>query len=143
MGPSNSEQRARAALQEHGLRATEQRIVVLEALMSRSSDVTPQSLFDELRSNHPTIGIATVYRTLAALAEAGVVDALQHGHGTCYRFCAPGHHHHLVCSDCHRVIELHDCAVGAWADSVAKQHGFSDVRHVVELTGTCAECRAA
>ncbi len=134
---------ARAALQRHGMRATEQRVVVLDALMRRHDDVTAQALHEELRADHPGLGLATVYRALGALAEAGVIDALQHGHGTCWRYCSPGHHHHLTCDRCHAVVELHHCGVGEWADRVAAEHGYSDVAHVVELRGTCAACRAA
>ena len=50
------------------------------------------------------VGLATVYRTLGWLAENGVVDTLSHNRGeACYRLCGDGHHHHLVCSGCHRV----------------------------------------
>lgn len=111
--------------------------------MHRSGDVTAQTLHAELGSSDPAIGLATVYRTLGALADAGVIDAMQHGHGTCWRHCAPGHHHHLTCVSCHRVVELHECAVQEWADDVAVAHGFTGVRHVVELSGTCADCRDA
>ncbi len=143
MNSRSSDETVRVALRRHGLRATDQRVLVLDALMSRSSDVTAQALYEELRATHPTLGLATVYRALGALADAGVIDSLQHGHGTCYRFCAPGHHHHLTCVDCHRVVEIHDCDVDGWADRIARTHGFSGVRHVVELSGTCADCRAA
>ena len=134
---------ARAELQRHGLRSTTQRVLVLAELMARAGDVTAQSLHEELRAEHPTLGLATVYRTLGSLEQAGVLDALQHGHGTCYRWCAPGHHHHLTCSRCHRVVEVHDCDVAPWADRVARAHGFTEVRHQVELVGTCAACAAA
>lgn len=111
--------------------------------MRVSQDSTAQALFDTLRQEHPTLGQATVYRTLGALVEAGVIDALQHGNGTCYRWCAPGHHHHLTCVRCHRVEEVHDCSVGAWATRVGSGHGFTQVRHAVELSGVCVECAGA
>jgi len=135
--------RARAVLHEHGMRATQQRVAVLAALMGQPGDATAQALHAQLRASQPSIGLATVYRTLATLAAEGVVDALQHGHGTCFRWCAPGHHHHLTCTGCHRVVEVRDCGVGPWAHQVAEELGFSGVRHVVELSGTCADCRAA
>jgi Fur family ferric uptake transcriptional regulator len=134
---------AREALQARGLRATHQRVRVLETLMGLEGDITAQALHERLGREQPAIGLATVYRTLTALEQAGVIDALQHGHGTCWRFCAPGHHHHLTCVSCHRVVELHDCEVGDWADRIATEHGFSGVQHLVELSGTCAACRAA
>lgn len=138
---SSHESEARAELRRHGLRATDQRVRVLAALMGRSGDVTAQALHEQLRVDDPSIGLATVYRALGVLAATGVVDALQHGHGTCWRHCSPGHHHHLTCTTCHRVVELHDCAVQGWVDQVSAAHDYSGVRHVVELSGTCAGCR--
>lgn len=135
--------RATDALRTAGLRATSQRIEVLAALSGVHDDATAQSLHERLHAAGHELGLATVYRTLATLVEVGLVDAMQHGHGTCYRVCAPGHHHHLTCVACHTVIEVHDCEVGSWAGRVAANHGFSDVRHIVELRGTCADCRAA
>lgn len=131
---------AAAELRRHGLRATPQRLAVLGALMDRAGDATAQGLHDELQRSHPGIGLATVYRTLGALADAGVIDAMQHGHGTCYRRCAPGHHHHLTCTRCHRVVELHDCEVGDWAERMAAASGFQQVEHRVELSGICGPC---
>ncbi|MCW2927337.1 MAG: transcriptional repressor [Thermoleophilia bacterium] len=122
---------------------TQQRVVVLAALMATRSDMTAQALHANLRADHPTLGLATVYRALTALADSGAIDALQHGGSTCYRSCAPGHHHHLTCEQCHLVVELHDCGVGEWASTVAAASGFSDVRHSVELVGTCDACSRA
>lgn len=132
---------ARTVLRDHGLRATPQRAIVLASVMGGSEDTTAQALHARLAPYEPSLGLATVYRTLGALAAAGILDALQHGHGTCYRRCAPGHHHHMTCTGCHKVVELHECEVEPWARRAARRHGFSDVRHVVELSGTCADCR--
>jgi Fur family transcriptional regulator, ferric uptake regulator len=144
-GTTDAHERAKATaeLRAAGLRATSQRIDVVVALARLDGDVTAQSLHEELRRGGSGLGLATVYRALAALADAGIIDAMQHGHGTCWRKCAPGHHHHLTCERCHAVVEVRDCEVGEWAGRVAASHGFSDVRHVVELRGTCERCRAA
>lgn len=125
------------------MRATPQRIAVLAALMATRGDLTAQALHERLHASGIMLGLATTYRTLGALVEAQLIDSMQHGHGTCFRWCSAGHHHHLTCDRCHRVVELHDCEVGEWAGRMAAAHGFSDVAHVVELRGTCADCRAA
>lgn len=145
-GPATPAQRDASAdiIAAHGLRVTEQRVVVLDAMRAEHNDVTAQSLHERLRPAHPRLGLATVYRTLNALADAGVLDQLHHGaEGSCFRYCAPGHHHHLTCTVCHRVVELRDCDLGSWAQGIADAHGFADVEHQVELRGTCAECRTA
>jgi Fur family ferric uptake transcriptional regulator len=87
------------------------------------------------------VGLATVYRNLARLAEEGQVDAIRRPSGeTAYRACGHGHHHHLICRECGKVVELHDCALGEWGRRIGEQHGFTAVEHQAELFGTCADC---
>ena len=64
-----------------------------------------------------------------------------HGPELCYRLCTESHHHHLVCSSCHRVVEVEQCGLGTWLDTVTKQHGFVATDHRVEITGLCRACR--
>jgi Fur family transcriptional regulator, ferric uptake regulator len=125
-----------------GLRVTRQRLQVLETLADERDDATAQQIHARLRGRGQRIGLATVYRTLALLGELGVVDSLAHSPGElCYRLCGDGHHHHLVCSSCHRVVELVDCEIDAWLDEVATDHGFVATGHQLEVTGVCASCR--
>ncbi len=126
-----------------GLRATPQRTAIVGELVREPNDVTAQELHDRLRARGGSApGLATVYRTLTRLAEAGVVDALTHHAGElCYRVCGDDHHHHFVCSRCHRVVEIGDCRIDAWLDDLAGRHGFDVTGHRVELEGVCAGCR--
>jgi Fur family transcriptional regulator, ferric uptake regulator len=124
-----------------GLRATPQRLRVLEELADEPNGATAQEIHDRLRAHGSRIGLATVYRTLAALSEHGVVDALAHRPGeACYRLCGTGHHHHLVCTTCNRVVELGDCDLEPWLDQLGASHGFRVTAHSVEVTGVCVSC---
>ncbi|HSC91201.1 MAG TPA: Fur family transcriptional regulator [Gaiellaceae bacterium] len=141
-GAGQAEARAAALLQERGVKATQQRVRVLAELVREPNDATAQELHERLRARGRRIGLATVYRSLAVLADEGVVDVLAHRPGeACYRLCGGGHHHHLVCSSCHRVVELSDCRLDPWLDAVAAEHGFRSVEHRLELSGRCADCR--
>jgi Fur family ferric uptake transcriptional regulator len=125
-----------------GLRPTRQRLLVLDALAAEPHDATAQELHGRLRESGRRIGLATVYRALADLRERKVVDELSHRAGeSCYRLCSPGHHHHLVCSSCHRVEELDDCDLDAWVSRASKAHGFEPAAHTLEVVGVCADCR--
>jgi len=136
MSPESAELLAR-----HGLRATRQRTAVLEALAAEHDDATAQQVHDALRRKGEGVGLATVYRTLSALSERGVIDELSHRpREACYRLCGEGHHHHLVCTECHRVVELGDCDLEPWLAGLADGHGFTVSDHTVEVTGICAEC---
>jgi Fur family ferric uptake transcriptional regulator len=129
-------------LVESGVRSTPQRAVVLAELIAERNDATAQELHARLRSRGKRIGLATVYRTLSVLVEHGIVDALSHHDGErCYRLCGPEHHHHLVCTDCHRVVELTDCGIGDWLERVAREQGFVATEHSLEVTGLCTACR--
>jgi Fur family transcriptional regulator, ferric uptake regulator len=133
-----------ARLIEAGVRPTRQRLLVLETLAAEPHDATAQEIHARLREADERIGLATVYRALAVLRRRGVVDELSHKSGeSCYRLCSPGHHHHLVCSRCHRVEELEDCEIDAWVARASRAHGFKPASHTVEVVGVCAECRAA
>ncbi|MBV8258252.1 MAG: transcriptional repressor [Actinobacteria bacterium] len=125
-----------------GVRPTPRRLEVLEELAREGNDVTAQELWGRLRERDSGTGLATVYRTLSLLAEKGVVDVLSHHGGEqCYRLCGDGHHHHLVCTRCHRVVEVGECDLGGWLDDVASRHGFVATDHRVEIAGLCADCR--
>jgi len=133
----------RALLASRGIRPTRQRLLVLGALAAEQNDATAQQMHDGLRARGETIGLATVYRTLALLSDQGVIDTLVHRPGeVCYRLCSEGHHHHLVCSQCHRVVELGECDLGSWLDDLGAAHDFSVTGYSVEVTGVCAGCTA-
>jgi Fur family transcriptional regulator, ferric uptake regulator len=128
-----------------GLRSTRQRLRILGELAREPHDVTAQELHRRLVAGGERVGLATVYRTLGALAARGAIDALAHHPGeVCYRLCSGmEHHHHLVCTDCHRVVELEGCNVEDWVDRAAGAEDFVATAHRLEVLGVCADCRAA
>jgi Fur family transcriptional regulator, ferric uptake regulator len=131
-----------ARLVQAGVRPTRQRLRVLEELAREPDDATAQTLFQRLREQGEGIGLATVYRTLGSLADHGVVDTLSHSPGeVCYRLCSEQHHHHLVCSSCHRVVELSGCGLESWLASVTQAADFTPTSHHIEVVGLCGDCR--
>lgn len=127
-----------------GLRPTRQRIAVVEALGSVEDFRSAQEIHDLLGKRGTAVGLATVYRTLQRLADAGEVDVLRTEDGeAAYRRCSATHHHHLVCRSCGRAVEVEGPAVERWTRSIAAEHGFSDVSHTLEIFGTCPDCAAA
>ncbi|WP_104105800.1 Fur family transcriptional regulator [Nocardioides sp. 616] len=125
-----------------GLRPTRQRTAVTEALASYRDFRSAQEIHDLLAVKGERVGLATVYRTLAALAEAGVVDILRNEDGEAiYRRCSTTHHHHLVCRSCGATVEVEGPAVERWTQSIAAEHGYADISHDLEIFGTCPGCR--
>lgn len=122
-------------------RATRQRAAVAAALASVEDFRSAQELHDLLKGRGENVGLTTVYRTLQTLAEQGEVDTLRTAEGeSVYRRCSDGHHHHLVCRNCGRAVEVEGPAVERWADRVAAEHGYTDVSHTVEIFGLCPAC---
>ena len=130
------------ALREAGLRATRQRLTVLDALRGREDTVTAQDLHMELRQAGEPIGLTTVYRTLAALAAAGFLDTFERDTEQAFRLCGDAHHHHLVCETCNGVEEIAAEEVEQWVHEVAATHGFAVTGHRADIFGVCAACRA-
>jgi Fur family ferric uptake transcriptional regulator len=126
------------------VRTTRQRTAVASALESLDGFASAQALHEVLRARGEQVGLTTVYRHLQALSDSGLVDALRTSDGeTVYRRCAgEEHHHHLVCRSCGATVEVSGPAVEAWAESVAAEHGYSDVSHTLEVFGTCRACSA-
>lgn len=126
------------------LRNTRQRLAVLAELTSAADFVSAQDLHSKLRAADKSVGLSTVYRTVQALAAADEVDVILTPEGEAlYRACAPskfGHHHHLVCRECGRTVEVFSTSVERWADRIGREHGFSEVSHTMEVFGRCDRC---
>lgn len=124
-------------------RPTRQRAAVEAVLADIDDFMSAQALHARLRAQGQTVGLATVYRTLQAMAIDGDLDMMRTGDGEAvYRRCSTGHHHHLVCRMCGRTVEVEGPAVERWADKVGAENGFSDVVHTLEIFGTCSDCQA-
>ena len=122
-------------------RATRQRRAVDAVLTELEGFRSAQEIHEIVRRSGEGVGLSTVYRALQAMAEADEVDVLRSGDGEAlYRRCSSGHHHHLVCRDCGRTVEVEGPTVERWANRVAAEHGFADVSHTLEIFGRCADC---
>jgi Fur family ferric uptake transcriptional regulator len=116
-------------------------VKVIGALKRQGKFASAQSVYQLLRKDGESTGLATVYRTLQKAAARNKVDVLRKDDGEAlYRLCETGHHHHLVCTSCGKTIEVEGSSVERWANTVAKNNGFRKVSHVVELFGLCAKC---
>lgn len=123
-------------------RHTRQRGEILALLRETDDFRTAQQLFAQLRQHGSKIGLTTIYRNLQALVEGGEADTMRLPNGEqIYRLCGQErHHHHLVCRTCGRTIDVDGPAVEKWTERVAREHGFVDVSHTVEIFGTCSDC---
>jgi Fur family ferric uptake transcriptional regulator len=129
-------------LRAAGLSPTLRRRQVLEALDGRRRPVSAHELYVELAARGHRAGISTVYRTLAALAESGLLHVFAHEEETRYRPCTPGLHCHLVCRRCGDVQEHPAAGDVPWLNRIAAETGFSPEPQA-EVHGVCGACRRA
>jgi Fur family ferric uptake transcriptional regulator len=118
---------------------------VLEALDVEPCCLTAQEIFDNLRAEGRTVGIASVYRTLELLSKLNLVRRVDIGASACYEPEHPtgDHHHHLVCERCGKVSAFEDARLEDAIARLGKRLEYSVGEHEVVLRGACPQCRAA
>ena len=123
-------------------RMTRQRAAVLAAFRGSATFRSAQQVHQDLLAAGKQVSLATVYRNLRTLEEAGRLDSVRGADGEArYRLCATSsHHHHLVCEVCGRAEDLDLSAIEPAFLKVAATHGFELTSHDLELFGRCSDC---
>lgn len=132
-------------LQQHDYKLTPQRRMILQVFQDHPErHLSADDVFHLVRADHPEIGLATVYRTLDLFTEVNILQRIEFGDGRArYEFAdRVRHHHHLVCTDCGRVEEVHSDIMQQLAQNLHKQYGFEAVDQEIKFFGRCRHCRA-
>jgi Fur family ferric uptake transcriptional regulator len=132
-------------LREHGYKLTPQRHAILKIIAASNDHLTPEAIHQTASLNNPTLGLVTVYRTLELLDELNLVCRL-HAPDGCrgYMMRRPTeHHHHLICSQCGRVVDFTDCTLSNLEQRLSKETRYDINGHLLEFYGLCPECRPA
>lgn len=117
---------------------------VLALLAGRPHFQSAQEIYAGLRAGGRPVGLASVYRAVQRLRDAGGLDEMRRASGeAAYRRCPTTHHHHLTCEQCGTSVELQASGTEQWVDAVAREHGFLPTHHVLEVTGLCPRCQPA
>ncbi|MDF1614493.1 Fur family transcriptional regulator [Desulfurivibrio dismutans] len=126
---------------ENGLKMTHQRLTIYRELLSSRDHPAVETIFQRVRRHIPTISIDTVYRTLATLEEAGMINRVDTTEGLVRYEADRGiPHHHLICMKCHQIRDFiwdafdtlpRPPEVDRWGQSVARN---------VVITGICRQC---
>ena len=136
-----------AAFDEVSQRNTRPRRLIAERLIEladKGEDFTTDDLWQELRQVEPKIGRATVFRAVEKLVEMGVLNRIEFADGTHhYRVCGSAHHHHLTCTQCHRVMEINICLPQEQLAAIGEQTNFAIEGHALTLFGRCEKCRVS
>ncbi len=137
-----TERKVVATLRQNGYKLTPQRRVVIQAIASNQEHLTPTAIYEKVHQHQPNIGLVTIYRTLEILAKLKLICEL-HAGDSCrsYTISAPGHHHHLICSNCDKVVNLPSRELEEAQQSLSKQTGFRIDSHLLEFSGLCQVCQ--
>ncbi len=126
-----------------GERSTRQKRALAGLLGEIDAFYTAQDLHQLLKARGERVGLTTVYNQLRTLADTGEVDVLRSESGEAlYRQCrTDSHHHHLLCRECGRTVEVAGPNIEAWTADIGEREGYTDVTHTIEIVGTCARCQ--
>jgi len=132
-------------LRRSARKITAPRQAILEVLRRHQHPLTNKEI--HLALGKEECDLATVYRNLRTLEGMRMVVRFDFGDGVArYELAGAGeegHHHHLVCTHCTRVVELTECLPRQMEQEIAERHGFSQVTHRLEFFGVCNRCRGS
>lgn len=128
-----------AHLRRKGLKMTQQRREMLRAALAHGEHFTAEELHARLRQEGRPVALATVYRSLAVLEEAGILEGhdFHSGQRRYERRHEREHHDHMVCLDCRAVVEFEDEAIERLQERAAAAHGFRIREHHLTLFVAC------
>ena len=128
-------------LSEQGYRLTPQRMMVLSAIENSDNHISAEEIYAQVIDKYSHVNISTVYRTLELLKRLGLVTETDLGGGRVrYHPADKGHHHHLVCQECGRIIDLDESVLSSVKSMLLREYKFSaDLRHLA-IFGRCAKC---
>ena len=127
-------------VRKNGLKSTQQRDVIVDLFLRSSGHISIDDLLTKVRRKNPSIGYATVYRTMKLLTDAGIAASRQFGDGqTRFEIAdGDGHHDHLICTQCGLILEFENDAIERLQEEMAENlGGFVLSRHKLELYGVC------
>jgi Fur family ferric uptake transcriptional regulator len=129
-----------ARLKSAGLRITQPRVAIIEALIRREHPVSIEQLHHDLAND--ACDLVTVYRCLAVFEELGLVRRCFFHNGTgLYEInLNDSHHHHIVCKSCGKVERI-DASFTESTERILRERGYEQVTHLVEFFGVCPACQ--
>jgi Fur family ferric uptake transcriptional regulator len=130
-------------IHSRNLKQSTQRQIILEIFLKTERHVTAEELYLIVKKHIPSIGYATIYRTLKLFTEAGLCRELQvENRLTRYEHLYDHEHHdHLICTECGKFVEIISPEIEVLQEKIAKKNGFVLEKHRLDLYGICSDCK--
>jgi len=129
-------------LRDSGYKLTNARLTVLNIIETQDGHVTSADVLDETERVAPEIGRASVFRALDLFTRLSIIRPTYINDMTTptYVLLPDGHHHHIICTNCDRVIEFEDCHLEKLERDLENQFQVHLTGHLLEFYGTCDMC---
>ncbi len=132
----------KSRVKKRGLKHSAQRELILQTLYHAKEHLTPEEIYNEVKKLNSSIGLATVYRTLAFLEKEQLVQSVSFGsEGKKYELNRGEHHDHMICLECGKIIEFFNEDLERLQEAIAKESDFKLITHQMNLYGICKECQ--
>ena len=129
-------------LREAGHKLTNARLTVLNVLENNDGHLTSTEVLDQVDKIDSSIGRASVFRTLDLLTSLSIIRPtyMNSSMTPTYVLMPDGHHHHIVCTNCNRIIEFENCGLGTIAAELEERLHVKLTGHLLEFYGLCDKC---
>ncbi|MDO9465274.1 MAG: Fur family transcriptional regulator [bacterium] len=136
----------------YGYRVTVPREAILDMLSKSDKHLSAEDIYMKVHTRYPAIGLTTIYRTLELLINMGLIFKFDFGDGRARYELAEGprgrkHHHHLICTNCNRVIDYTDFIddeielLERTEKELSKKYNFKITNHLIQFYGLCEKCQ--
>lgn len=127
-------------LKEHDLKATPQRLAIFNMLCSTLEHPNADTIYKSLSPTHPSMSLATVYKTLDALKNANLIQVLNVGEDS-FRYDANTKPHpHAICVDCHKVYDIDIDLTTDIQSKINSETDFKFIGHQIYCYVKCHNC---
>ncbi len=129
-------------LRDAGHKLTNARLTVLAALEAHDGHMTSTELLERVNEIDSSIGRASVFRTLDLFTQLSIIRPtyIDSSVTPTYVLMPNGHHHHIICSNCNRIIEFEDCGLDQLCHELEARYDVQLTGHLLEFYGVCGDC---
>lgn len=129
-------------LRDAGQKVTPQRMLILSTVRHAGDHLTASQILDQVHAAYPYVDASTVYRTLGAARDLGLVTETDMGAGdNQFEWIGKDRHHHLICQSCGDVTSLDNSYLDSLASALLDDKGFQANLEHFAIFGTCRRCR--